>query len=103
MLTIKHFHFVNKVDCILVPGFLRGKIVLVHLLLGHFFTTCRMKETIRWYSQSAYCDQLSTFSGNGKRATIAASILKRHGFKEVEDSLGSMQACKNVGCEMKER
>lgn len=44
-----------------------------------------------------------TFCGSGERAIIAASILKRHGFKEVEDSLGSMQACKNVGCEMKER
>ncbi|MGB3210936.1 MAG: MBL fold metallo-hydrolase, partial [Desulforhopalus sp.] len=33
-----------------------------------------------------------TFCGSGKRAIIAASILKRNGFKEVEDSLGSMQA-----------
>ena len=41
-----------------------------------------------------------TFCGSGVRAIIAASILKRHGFKEVEDSLGSMQACANVGCEM---
>ncbi|MGW8194331.1 MAG: rhodanese-like domain-containing protein, partial [Desulforhopalus sp.] len=41
-----------------------------------------------------------TFCGSGKRAIIAASILKRHGFKEVEDSLGSMQACRSVGCKM---
>lgn len=44
-----------------------------------------------------------TFCGSGERAIIAASILVRHGFTTVENSLGSMQACKNVGCEMKER
>ncbi len=43
-----------------------------------------------------------TFCGSGKRAIIAASILKRHGFDKVEDSLGSMQACKNVGCELQQ-
>ncbi|MGB3212484.1 MAG: MBL fold metallo-hydrolase [Desulforhopalus sp.] len=43
-----------------------------------------------------------TFCGSGQRAIIAASILKRHGFREVEDSLGSMQACKSIGCEMRE-
>ena len=44
-----------------------------------------------------------TFCGSGVRAIIAASILKRHGFKEVEDCLGSMQACAIVGCEMIKR
>ena len=29
---------------------------------------------------------------------IAASILKQHGFDNVEDSLGSMAACSAVGC-----
>ena len=43
-----------------------------------------------------------TFCGSGTRAIIAASILKRHGFEEVEDSLGSMLACKSVGCEVEE-
>ncbi|MGM0601266.1 MAG: MBL fold metallo-hydrolase [Candidatus Rifleibacteriota bacterium] len=42
-----------------------------------------------------------TFCGSGRRAIIAASILKRHGFKQVEDSLGSMAACKRVGCTIK--
>lgn len=41
-----------------------------------------------------------TFCGSGKRAIIAASLLKLHGFDKVEDSLGSMQACKNAGCEI---
>lgn len=41
-----------------------------------------------------------TFCGSGKRAIIAASILKCHGFKLVEDSLGSMEACRNVGCKI---
>ena len=39
-----------------------------------------------------------TFCGSGKRAIIAASILKQNGFKQVEDSLGSMAACRQVGC-----
>jgi len=43
-----------------------------------------------------------TFCGSGKRAIIAASILKQHGFNKVEDSLGSMSACKNVGCVLQE-
>jgi hydroxyacylglutathione hydrolase len=43
-----------------------------------------------------------TFCGSGKRAIIAASILKMNGFDQVEDSLGSMLACKQVGCELTE-
>ena len=39
-----------------------------------------------------------TFCGSGRRALIAAAILKRHGFKQVEDSLGSMAACEELGC-----
>lgn len=39
-----------------------------------------------------------TFCGSGRRAIIAASILKRHGFKQVENSLGSMEACEKIGC-----
>lgn len=43
-----------------------------------------------------------TFCGSGKRAIIAASFLKKNGFERVEDSLGSMLACKKVGCDIKE-
>ncbi|MEE4365046.1 MAG: MBL fold metallo-hydrolase [Desulfotignum sp.] len=43
-----------------------------------------------------------TFCGSGKRAIIAAAILKKNGFSKVEDSLGSMSACKNVGCALQE-
>jgi len=43
-----------------------------------------------------------TFCGSGQRAIIAASILKRNGFEQVEDCLGSMEACKELGCEIKE-
>ena len=39
-----------------------------------------------------------TFCGSGQRAIIAASILKRNGFEQVEDSLGSMSACQSIGC-----
>ena len=41
-----------------------------------------------------------TFCGSGRRAIIAASILKQNGFEQVENCLGSMAACKNVGCEI---
>jgi hydroxyacylglutathione hydrolase len=41
---------------------------------------------------------VTTFCGSGQRAIIAAAILKQHGFKEVEDSLGSMAACEAAGC-----
>lgn len=43
-----------------------------------------------------------TFCGSGMRAIVAASILKRHGFEEVENSLGSMLACKKIGCAIEE-
>lgn len=39
-----------------------------------------------------------TFCGSGRRAIIAASILRKHGFPEVENSLGSMAACASIGC-----
>lgn len=39
-----------------------------------------------------------TFCGSGRRAIIAASILKRNGFDRVENCLGSMAACQAVGC-----
>ena len=39
-----------------------------------------------------------SFCGSGRRAIIAASILKKHGFSEVENSLGSMAACASIGC-----
>jgi hydroxyacylglutathione hydrolase len=41
---------------------------------------------------------VTTFCGSGQRAIIAASILKQHGFDQVEDSLGSMAACSAIGC-----
>lgn len=41
-----------------------------------------------------------TFCGSGKRAAIAASLLKRYGFDKVENCLGSMAACQAVGCQI---
>jgi hydroxyacylglutathione hydrolase len=41
-----------------------------------------------------------TFCGSGQRAIIAASILRRNGFTRVENSLGSMAACRAVGCDI---
>jgi hypothetical protein len=35
-----------------------------------------------------------------RRAMIAASVLRRAGYEQVEDCLGSMSACKAVGCEI---
>ena len=39
-----------------------------------------------------------TFCGSGRRAIIAASILKQHGFSDVSDCLGSMSACADTAC-----
>ncbi|MGC3874271.1 MBL fold metallo-hydrolase [Halomonas sp. GXIMD04776] len=41
-----------------------------------------------------------TFCGSGKRAAVAASLLRQHGFEKVENCLGSMSACKNLGCKI---
>lgn len=45
---------------------------------------------------------VTTFCGSGQRAVIAASILKRHGFDGVEVCLGSMAACRAIGCPIEE-
>lgn len=41
---------------------------------------------------------ITTFCGSGQRAIIAASILKQHGYADVADCLGSMAACRALGC-----
>jgi hydroxyacylglutathione hydrolase len=43
-----------------------------------------------------------TFCGSGQRAIVAASILKAHGFDEVANAFGSMEACEKLGCSMLE-
>jgi hydroxyacylglutathione hydrolase len=43
---------------------------------------------------------ITTFCGSGQRAIIAASILKKHGFREVENCFGSIQACSRGVCEI---
>jgi hydroxyacylglutathione hydrolase len=43
---------------------------------------------------------ITTFCGSGKRAIIAASLLKQAGFDQVEDALGSMQACAQGICDI---
>jgi hydroxyacylglutathione hydrolase len=41
---------------------------------------------------------ITTFCGSGHRAIIAASLLKRSGFEQVENCLGSMAACRATAC-----
>lgn len=41
---------------------------------------------------------VTAFCGSGRRAVIAASLLVRNGFDGVEVCLGSMAACRVVGC-----
>lgn len=41
-----------------------------------------------------------TFCGTGYRASNAASILRRNGFEQVENFLGSMRACMETACPM---
>ena len=39
-----------------------------------------------------------TFCGSGRRALIGATILKKNGYEIVDNCLGSMAACQDVGC-----
>lgn len=41
---------------------------------------------------------VTTFCGSGQRAIVAAALLKQHGIEQVEVCLGSMEACRAVGC-----
>jgi hydroxyacylglutathione hydrolase len=41
---------------------------------------------------------VSVFCGSGQRAIIAASVLKKSGFKDVEVCFGSMSACMELSC-----
>jgi hydroxyacylglutathione hydrolase len=43
-----------------------------------------------------------TFCGSGRRAVIAASILKKHGYEQVADHLGSMEAWKANGLDVEQ-
>ena len=44
--------------------------------------------------------RIVTFCGSGTRAAVAAAFLLQKGFTQVSNCLGSMAACKNVGCEI---
>jgi hydroxyacylglutathione hydrolase len=44
--------------------------------------------------------QVVTFCGSGRRASIAASLLKKSGLSDVANNLGSRAACVALGCEM---
>lgn len=39
-----------------------------------------------------------TFCGSGERAAIAASVLRMHGYEDVDACFGSMAACSVLGC-----
>lgn len=39
-----------------------------------------------------------TFCGSGERATVAASVLRMHGYEKVDACFGSMAACNALGC-----
>jgi hydroxyacylglutathione hydrolase len=41
---------------------------------------------------------ITTFCGTGHRAIIAASLIKRNGYEQVENCLGSMAACRATAC-----
>ncbi|MBN2296026.1 MAG: rhodanese-like domain-containing protein, partial [Pirellulales bacterium] len=41
---------------------------------------------------------VTTFCGSGQRAMIAAALLRQNGIYNVEDCLGSMDACSSVEC-----
>ncbi|MFD2189545.1 MBL fold metallo-hydrolase [Pistricoccus aurantiacus] len=59
-----------------------------HLYLGHL--PDQMDELPR-------DKPIVTFCGSGKRAAVAAALLRRQGFSRVENCLGSMSAYQNLG------
>ncbi|MBN1626554.1 MAG: MBL fold metallo-hydrolase [Deltaproteobacteria bacterium] len=61
----------------------------LHIYLGH------LPNELEKISKD---QPVTAFCGSGLRAIIAASILKQNGFKQVEVSLGSMEACAALGC-----
>ncbi len=61
----------------------------VHVFLGHLPGKVDELDTD---------GEVVTFCGSGRRASIAASILRRHGVERAANNLGSMAACKAVGC-----
>jgi len=62
-----------------------------HIFLG--FLPDRMENVPKNGKIVAFC-------GSGRRASIAASLLKRAGYDHVANNLGSMAGCQSVGCEM---
>lgn len=45
---------------------------------------------------------ITTFCGSGRRALVAASLLRRMGIHTVENCFGSLEACKAIGCELQQ-
>jgi rhodanese-related sulfurtransferase len=60
-----------------------------HIFLGGL--PGRLGEIPRERPIIAFCD-------SGRRSRVAASILKWNGFKQVENFLGSISACRAAGC-----
>lgn len=63
----------------------------IHIFLGE------LPDRVEEIPQDA---NIATFCGSGRRASIAASILRKHGRRGVSNNLGSMAACQSVGCEV---
>jgi len=66
-----------------------------HLPDAHNVYVGRLPEHINELDRDK---KIVTFCGSGRRALIAASLLKSAGFEDVENCFGSMKACAVVGC-----
>jgi hydroxyacylglutathione hydrolase len=62
-----------------------------HIFLGH------LPDHLDEVSRDGH---VVTFCGSGRRASVAASLLHRHGLRAVANNLGSMAACREVGCKI---
>ena len=64
-----------------------------HVFLGHLPDRLDRLDTL------ARDRRVVTFCGSGKRAIVAASLLKQAGFDDVANAFGSMAACEAIGCD----
>jgi hydroxyacylglutathione hydrolase len=85
----------NQADYVLLDVRSRDEYQSGHLPRTHHLYVGEVEQR---YEEIPSARPVTAFCGSGQRAIIAASLLKKHGMDEVEVCLGSMAACRAIGC-----